>query len=200
MKAFQFAPGLDLRVIEHEGGPGFLAADVCAVLDLKPDPTNGSLQNHIRRLDPDEWTTLLLPAPSGKGTRKQYVLSESGMYVMVLRSKKPEAKTFRKWVTSEVLPSIRKNGGYMAPAVAKLAVESPAEFMARALVMANETIAGLQKAAKGLEEETPPEDEKALMNEWLDQVGLGKLSQSDRIKLGQRSRTMGSRSPRSARC
>lgn len=66
-----------------------------------------------------------------------------------MRSHKPEAKAFQKWVTPEVLPAIRKNGGYMAPAVAKLAVEFPAEFMARALVMANETIQGLQKAARG---------------------------------------------------
>lgn len=129
MKAFQFAPGLDLRVIDRDGASWFVAKDVCEVLGLKPDATNGSLQGHIRRLDADEWVTA--PLPSVSGTRKQYLISESGLYSLILTSRKPEAKAFKRWVTSEVLPAIRKNGGYMAPAVAKLAVESPAEFMAR---------------------------------------------------------------------
>ncbi|TMU74427.1 hypothetical protein FGJ01_12830 [Hydrogenophaga intermedia] len=181
-------------------GPWFLAADVCKALGYSK-AVSGVLDMHVDDDDRRPFNLNTLPNREPiRGNPRVSLVNESGLYALVLGSKLPAARSYKKWVTSEVLPSIRKNGGYMAPAVAKLAVESPAEFMARALVMANETIAGLQKAAKGLEEETPPEDEKALMNEWLDQVGLGKLSQSDRIKLGQRSRTMGSRSPRSARC
>lgn len=152
MKAFQFAPGLDLRVIEKDGEPWFVAKDVCEVLGM--DTAKTGTGPFVAGLDADERASI--GNGNGYGLHGQTVLvSESGLYSLVLKSRKPEAKAFRKWVTSEVLPSIRKNGGYMAPAVAKLAVESPAEFMARALVMANETIQGLQKAVKGLETETP---------------------------------------------
>lgn len=130
--------GLNLRVIERDGEPWFGAKEVCEVLDLKPDAGNGSLQNHMRRLDSDEWKTESLPNVNGT-SRKQYVINESGLYSLILRSRKPEARAFKKWITSEVLPAIRKNGGYMTPEVAKQAVEDPAVFMARALVIANET-------------------------------------------------------------
>jgi len=146
MKAFQFVPGLDLRVIEKDGEPWFVAKDVCDALGM------GNVSSALADLDPSERAKFNL---GQRGLGAVNVVSESGLYSLVMKSRKPVAKAYRKWVTSEVLPSIRKNGGYMAPAVAKLAVESPAEFMARALVMANETIAGLQKAAKGLEEVTP---------------------------------------------
>lgn len=62
--------------------------------------------------------------------------NESGLYSLVLRSRKPEAKAFKKWVTSEVLPTIRKTGMYMTQKVAVEAVEDPSTFLARALVVA----------------------------------------------------------------
>lgn len=145
MKAFQFAPGLDLRLIDHEGDPWFVAKDVCEVLEVHT--------RDVRKvLDADEVSEISVDSVhltrGGRGRPPRTPISESGLYSLILKSRKPEAKAFKRWVTAEVLPSIRKNGGHMAPAVAKLAVESPAEFMARALVMANETIAGLQKAVR----------------------------------------------------
>lgn len=127
--------GLNLRVIERDGEPWFIAADVCAAT-LHTNPTVA-----MQSLDADEKAKLNL----GRHGEVNAV-SESGMYSMVLRSRKPEAKAFRKWVTSEVLPAIRKNGGYMTPEVAKQAVEDPAVFMARALVVANELIRVLPRA------------------------------------------------------
>lgn len=111
MKTFQFVPGLSLRVVDREGEPWFVAKDVCDVLDLKPDATNGSLQNHMRRLDADEATTM--PLPSGNSTRKQYVINESGLYSLILKSRKPEAKAFKRWITGEVLggPTDRQGRG-----------------------------------------------------------------------------------------
>lgn len=64
-------------------------------------------------------------------------VNESGLYNVILRSDKPEAKPFRKWVTSEVLPSIRKNGGYIAGQEQL----TPSELMAKALLVANKTLA-----------------------------------------------------------
>ena len=67
------------------------------------------------------------------GSRAVNYVSESGLYTLVMRSTLPVAKTFRKWVTSEVLPAIRRNGGYMTPEVAVMATESPAVFLARSI-------------------------------------------------------------------
>lgn len=91
-------------------------------------------------LDADEKAKSFL----GSSAREVNLVSESGLYTLIMRSTKAVAKPFRKWVTSEVLPAIRKNGGYMTPEVAVMATEDPAVFMARALVMANETIQQLK--------------------------------------------------------
>ncbi len=89
-------------LIDHE--PFFVAKDVCSILDLSD--TNKALA----KLDPDEKLTRKI---FGSGqNRKMWLVSESGLYALIMRSNKPEAKLFRKWVTKEVLPSIRKKGYY----------------------------------------------------------------------------------------
>lgn len=90
-----------VQVINRE--PLFCLSDVCRVLDLS-NPTVVA-----NRLDEDERTKLDL-GRAGMAT----FITESGLYSVVLRSDKPNAHNFRKWVTAEVLPSIRKNGGYLA--------------------------------------------------------------------------------------
>lgn len=93
-----------VQVIDNE--PWFVAKDVCDVLCVK------QADDAVRRLDEDEKLTLLV---TGSGqARNMWHINESGLYTLVLQSRKPEAKTFRKWVTSEVLPSIRKKGYYGA--------------------------------------------------------------------------------------
>ena len=87
-------------------------------------------------LEADEFKPLL---NSGLRGRPPTIVSESGLYALVLKSRKPEAKAFRKWVTSEVLPSIRRHGVYMTKEVAVMATESPAVFLARALTKASES-------------------------------------------------------------
>lgn len=97
-----------IRVIVRDGAPWFVATDVCAALGYV-NPSK-AVADH---LDDDERSHEQLDR-SRMGS-KAIVINESGLYALVLRSRKPEARKFAKWVTSEVLPSIRKTGGYAKP-------------------------------------------------------------------------------------
>lgn len=95
----------EVRTVQQNGEPWFVLKDVCDILGLTDT-------NKIStRLDPDELTRIRFV--SGGQNREMLCINESGLYNVILRSDKPEAKPFRKWVTSEVLPSIRKHGAYM---------------------------------------------------------------------------------------
>lgn len=95
----------EVRTVQQNGEPWFVLKDVCDILGLT-DTSKIST-----RLDPDELTRIRFV--SGGQNREMLCINESGLYNVILRSDKPEAKPFRKWVTSEVLPSIRKHGAYM---------------------------------------------------------------------------------------
>ena len=97
----------DVRAVTIGGDPWFVARDVCDILEL------GHVTNALAGLDDDELTVEKLQ--SGGQSREMKLISESGLYTLVIRSNKPQAKLFRKWVTSVVLPSIRKTGEYVAP-------------------------------------------------------------------------------------
>jgi prophage antirepressor-like protein len=95
----------NIRVITIDDSPWFVAADVCKALDVS-NPTKA-----IERLDADEYTLTSI-----QGSPNQInVISESGLFSLILTSRKDEAKQFKKWVTSEVLPTIRKTGSYTTP-------------------------------------------------------------------------------------
>lgn len=96
--------GSSVRVITIKGDPWFVVKDLCNILEIV------KIDSAIRCLDDDEKGTHSVSTPGGN--QELSVASESGMYCLVLRSRKPQAKEFRKWVTSEVLPSIRKTGKY----------------------------------------------------------------------------------------
>lgn len=101
-----------VRVIEKDGEPWFVAADVCRVLDIK------NSRDAVADLDDDEADVVNTYTRSANGVeqkRQLNIINESGLYNLIFRSRKPEAKKFRKWVTAEVLPSIRKTGMYVAP-------------------------------------------------------------------------------------
>lgn len=131
--------GLSLRVIEKDGEPWFVATDLAKAMGHRD--ANAA----VRGVDPDDKGTNQICTPRG-GVQTVTTVNESGLYAVILRSDKPEARAFRKWVTSEVLPSIRKGGMYMTEKTATQAVEDPAAFMAKALLMAQDVIA--QKDAK----------------------------------------------------
>lgn len=93
--------------VDGKQEPWFAAKDVCEILGLE----NSS--QAISRLDDDEKGVISSDTPGGK--QKLAAVNESGLYNLIFQSRKPEAKKFRKWVTSEVLPCIRKHGQYPAP-------------------------------------------------------------------------------------
>ena len=99
-----------MRVVinESDNEPWFVAKDVCEILGLADTHTA------LRTLDEDEKGRQILPTLGEE--QDMSVINESGLYTLVMRSNKPEAKKFRTWVTSEVLPSIRKTGMYATPA------------------------------------------------------------------------------------
>lgn len=97
-------PAYQLRTVMRDGEPWFVAADVCAALQLA-NPSDA-----LKRLDDDE-RTLDSTEGSSNGLPVNLV-NESGLYSLILGSRKPEAKRFKKWVTAEVLPAIRRTGRY----------------------------------------------------------------------------------------
>ena len=100
------------RSVEVEGEPWLVGKDVAAALGYTD--TSDALKRHVD--DGDKLTRRF--TDSGQ-SREMYIINESGLYSLILSSKLPGAKKFKRWVTSEVLPSIRKSGGYLAPAAAK---------------------------------------------------------------------------------
>ena len=105
MTTFTFNPSNQPVRVETIGGePWFVAKDVCDALSL----TN--ITETLNRLDDDEKLTSVI-LNSGQG-RQMWLVNESGLYNLIFQSRKPEAKAFRKWVTAEVLPTIRKTGRY----------------------------------------------------------------------------------------
>ena len=118
-----------IRVADNNGEPWFVAKDVCDALGI----ATNHLRERNRGLDDDE--VVSLPNWEGKGSAP-LIVSEPGFYKLVMKSRKPEAKAFQRWVTHEVLPSIRKQGGYMTAR----ADETPEQIMARALMLAKDTM------------------------------------------------------------
>ncbi len=97
----------ELRVLKDEvGNPWWVAKDLCNILGF------GDAGQISRNLDEDEKTTLLIMQDGSNYKSKQVLINEPGLYTVILKSRKPEAKKFKRWVTHEVLPSIRKNGSY----------------------------------------------------------------------------------------
>lgn len=94
-----------VRSILIDGDPWFVAADVCKALEL--EKTNRALS----RLDDDEKGAHSVSTPGGR--QRMSIISESGLYSLILGSRKPEARAFKRWITHEVIPSIRKHGAYM---------------------------------------------------------------------------------------
>ncbi|WP_226895225.1 Bro-N domain-containing protein [Oceanobacillus oncorhynchi] len=98
--------GNQLRIIEQNNEPWFVAKDVCDILEINNN------RQALARLDEDEKAGVTLN--DGSQNRKYQAVNEFGLYNLVLSSRKPEAKQFKRWVTHEVIPSIRKTGSYQS--------------------------------------------------------------------------------------
>ena len=108
----------EVRTVEMGGEPWFVLKDVCTVLGIS------HITDTAKRMDEDEVGQTEVIDSMGR-KQSTYIINESGLYNVILRSDKPEAKPFRKWVTSEVLPSIRKHGAYMTPETLQAAILNP---------------------------------------------------------------------------
>ena len=115
-----------IRTVTKDNEPMFCLMDICKALAIK------NATDVVKRLEDDEVTRFNLGSRNGETN----FVTESGLYAVILRSDKPNAKKFRKWVTSEVLPSIRKSGGYIAGQEQM----SDSELMAKALLVAQKQI------------------------------------------------------------
>lgn len=146
--------GLSVRTLLVDGEPHFVAADVCGNLAL----TN--ITESLRRLDEDEFS--LAEVVDSLGRRQQmYVVTEPGLYGLVLASRKPEARAFKRWIKHEVLPSIRKTGSYAVGAVPSLPDMATPEgrvAVAEALLAAAKREVGLAERIAELEPKAQTHD------------------------------------------
>lgn len=141
---FQFE-GHDVRAIAIDGEPWFIGKDVAEALGYgKGKSITNAVTNHVD--DEDKGVTKIM-TPGGR--QKMVIINESGLYSLILSSKLDSAKKFKKWVTNEVLPSIRKNGGYIYGQENM----SEDELLSRALILANSKILSLESKNEKLEEE-----------------------------------------------
>ena len=106
-----------IRVVDEKGEPWFVAVDVCRALEIQ------NTTQAVARLDDDERAIFNIGRSDihGGGGEMNFV-NEPGLYNLILSSRKPEAKNFKRWVTHEVIPTIRKHGVYMTPAAAEIPI------------------------------------------------------------------------------
>lgn len=154
-------------VVDLDGEPWFVAADVCAVLGLE------QVSRAMTRLDEDQHTSTQITGPNGR-TVTVNIVSEPGLYDLIIRSDKPEARPFRRWVTSEVLPSIRRTGSY---GVARQLPQTYAEALrayadeVEARELADAKVAELEPAAEQYHRwQTSPDT--VYVVEWAKTIGL----------------------------
>lgn len=142
---FQFE-GHDVRAIAIDGEPWFVGKDVAEALGYKD--VNHAISNRVDKEDKVNSKTQGQNVPEF-GQRGTWLINESGLYSLILSSKLDSAKRFKRWITSEVLPSIRKNGGYIYGQENM----SEDELLSRALILANSRILSLESKNEQLEEE-----------------------------------------------
>ena len=171
LKIFENKEFGEIRTAIVEDEPMFCLTDVCKALGL----TNS--RNVADRLDDDERCKLDLHRQG-----ETWFVTESGLYAVILRSDKPNAKKFRKWVTSEVLPSIRKNGGY----IAGQDTMSDDELMARALQVAQNKILERDKQIETMKPKAIFADAVAASHTSILIGDLAKLISQNGVSIGQK--------------
>ena len=174
-----------VRTVELDGEPWFVGKDVATALGYSN--TKDALAKHVDPEDKRQDDGVAICDPMG---REQHptIINESGLYSLVLSSKLPTAKQFKRWITSEVLPSIRKTGGYIAGQKEL----SPAELMAKALLVAQKTLGERQAHIAELEAENTANKPKVIFADAVSAsersilVGeLAKLLRQNGVEIGQ---------------
>lgn len=144
-----------VRVIEREGQPWFVAKDVCDCLDIRTNDAANSLDEDEKGYE---------SVVSLGGAQQSLIISEPGLYSLILRSRKPEAKAFKRWITHEVIPAIRRTGGYMAAGQS----DTPESIMARAVLIAQDTITRLQERTTALETQAEADRPKVVFADSIE--------------------------------
>lgn len=167
----------EFRTAKVNNEPMFCLADVCKALGV------ANSRNVRARLDAED--VRLMDTPTDGGVQQTTFVTESGLYDVIIRSDAPSAKPFRKWVTSEVLPSIRKTGGY----IAAKEDDTPEMIMARAVLVANQTIENqkqqLEQAKKQVATLAP---KAALMDKVMDsdqKIDIGQAAKILQLPFGR---------------
>lgn len=159
IQTFHFNAATLRTLTDENGEPWFIAKDVCDILGLE------NSRKATAELDPDEKNTVTI-SDGIPGNPNKTIISEPGLYALIMRSRKPEAHEFKRWVTHEVLPSIRKHGAYMTQQTLDKALTSP-DFLiqlATRLKEEQEKVKALEPKAKALDAFTDVED-KLLVRE-----------------------------------
>ena len=164
-----------LRVVKDDNGePWFVAKDVCDALGIANN------RDAMKALDDDEKNTVAI-SDGIQGNPNKTIINEPGFYKLVLKSRKPEAKAFQRWVTHEVLPSIRKKGGYIAAAPD----ETPEQIMARAVLLAQDTIARQKAQIEELKPKALFADAVAASDGTCLVGELAKMMRQNGVQIGQ---------------
>lgn len=129
LQTFNFNNASLRTLTDENGDPWFVAKDVCDILEISNN------RDAISQLDNDEKNTVVI-SDGIPGNPNKTIISEPGLYKLIMRSRKPEAKEFQRWVTHEVLPTIRKTGGYIPASEA----DSDEDILAKAVLIAQKTI------------------------------------------------------------
>lgn len=162
-----------VRTVDVDGEAWFVLKDVCDVLHMD----TSKLKQVADRLDDDEKGRYSVPTPGGE--QATWIINESGLYHVILRSDKPEAAPFRRWVTNDVLPAIRKTGSYNAPQLTR------SQLLATALIAAHEELEEKDKRIAELAPKGVFADAVSASSQSILVGEMAKLLSQNGIQMGQ---------------
>lgn len=169
----------EVRTIEKNGEPWFVAKDVCGALEI------ANSNDAISRLDEDEKGVVLTDTLGGK--QKTAIVSEAGLYTLVLGSRKPEAKAFKRWITHEVIPTIRRHGAYATETTIESIIADPESGIK--LLQALKTEQERRKEAEAIAEAQKPKalfaDAVAASDNSILVGELAKILRQNGVETGQ---------------
>lgn len=173
LQIFQSEQFGEIRTVNRGGQPWFVAADVCRALDVV------NSRDAVARLDEDEKNTVVL-TDGTPGNPNLSIVNEPGLYALVLGSRKPEARQFKRWITHDVIPSIRQTGAYLTPDKLEEVLYNP------------DTIISLAQQLKQLQEQARRDKPKVLFASAVEAsqtsilIGeLAKLMRQNGVSVGQ---------------
>ena len=178
LQVFEYK-GANVRTIERDGEAWFVAKDVCDVLEI------ADYHQAVEALDDDERGRYSVPTPGGN--QLMTAISEPGLYALVLKSRKPEAKEFSRWVRHEVLPAIRQHGGYLTPAKMEEALLNPDVIirLAQALKAEREKVTALTEQVEASRAKVIFADAMDASQESILIGNLAKVLKQNGVEIGQ---------------